>query len=163
VRAGRRSADRPRTVVGCWLVALVFGPLELRSQLVAQMPEGPLLAGDAAVLQQAGTLALRRYFGRDYELEAITTFAATVRNSIKLPYGADLMDLAAVMRVALGERDVDLGEIPAEVQGEAHAYSLLTVSRLCGWSETEVNSLVAKAEATTFKRGWKPHVVSSGG
>jgi hypothetical protein len=125
------------------------------------MPKGPLRGGDAAVLQQVGTLALKRYFGRDYELEAVTTFAATVRNSIELPYSADLMDLAAVMRVALDEQDVDLSDIPAEVQGQTHAYSLLTVSRLCGWSESEVNRLVGKAEATVFKRGWKPHLVSS--
>jgi hypothetical protein len=65
------------------------------------------------------------------------------------------------MRVALGERDVDLSEIPAAVQGETHVFSLMAVSQRCGWNETEVNRLVAKAEAMSFKRGWKPHVVSS--
>ena len=52
---------------------MVLGQRELRDQLVAQRPKGPMRAGDAAVLVQAGTLALRPYFGRDYELEAVTT------------------------------------------------------------------------------------------
>jgi hypothetical protein len=139
-------------------VALVLGKVELRDQLVTQMPKGPVRADDAAVVEQAGTLALKRYFGRDYELEAVTTFAAAVRDRWELPSGAGLMDLAAVMRVALGERDVDLSEIPAAVRAETHIFSVMAVSELCGWSETEVNHLVAKAETMTFKRGWTPHV-----
>jgi hypothetical protein len=77
--------------MGRWLVAMVFGKRDgLRHQRV-QMPKGPLRGDDAAVLEQAGTLALKRYFGRDYDLEAVTTFAAAVRDCWKLPSGAGLM------------------------------------------------------------------------
>jgi hypothetical protein len=37
----------------------------------------------------------------------------------------------------------------------------MAVSRLRGWNATEVNRLVAKAEAMTLKKGWAPHVASS--
>ncbi len=105
-----------------------------------------------------GPLLARSYFGQDYELEAVTTLAAAARDHWKLPFGAGAMELAAVMRVALGERDVDLSEITAAIQGEAHTFSLMTASELRGWNETEVNRLVAKAEAVAFKKSWAPHI-----
>lgn len=148
--------------MGRWLVANVLGWAEARDQLVAQMPKGALRADDFAVLEESGTLALRRHFGTDYEVREVTDFAIGVRDSWELPYGGGLLDLEAVMRGALGERDVDMSGIPADVQGEAHFFSMMQVSRLRGWNEYEVNSVVAEAEAITFGRGWKPHIASTG-
>lgn len=154
-RSGSGSARRPKTVIGRWLVAAATGQNELRDRLAAQMPAGPVRRDELAVQEAAAERALRQYFGRGYDVRAVTAFAMWMREESSA-FGLGLMEREAVLRAALGEADVDGAGIAAEGVFWVHSLAVVRVAQLLEWEEPVLAELVAKAELTALKRGWKP-------
>jgi hypothetical protein len=146
-------------VVGNWLAAVLQGQHERRDELVTQVSEGPVRDDDLALLKAACELAVREYFGADYDVRAVTAFAAEVRRS-QGGFGLGLMEMEAVIRAALGEADVDLSGITPAESGKAGTLAVTHVFQLLEWDESAVNEIVTEAETITFRRGWKPKLAT---
>jgi len=154
------SPVRPRTLVGKWLTAALLEQHELRDQLVAQFPRGPLTDDNQALITTICELAVRAYFGTGYDAHAVPEFAAGVHDRQDGNFSAGPAEVAAVVRAALGETDAGLSEIPpakaitARILAVTHAFQLLE------WDEPAVNYHVAEAEAIVFRQGWQPQLAT---
>jgi hypothetical protein len=106
------SPVRPRTLVGKWLTAALLDQDELRDQLVAQMPRGPVTDDNQALITTICELAVRAYFGTGYDIDAVTEFAAEMHRRQSDDFRPGPAEMAAVVRAALGETDAGLSGIP---------------------------------------------------
>jgi hypothetical protein len=161
LRAKRSEPATPRTVMGLWLRAFLLRDAQRRRELGAKLNGGKLgfNRDEAAVVQAACQLAVRRLWGSGYDVRDITAAVAVMReaslaNDHTPPYGQ--LEMEAVIRSALGEADVDMTGIPRplayEIQGVALGYG----ARMLGLSEPEVVRLICEAEQIAFDHDSKP-------
>lgn len=120
-------------MVGMWTRALLMRESELRNKLTGQLNGGKKgwNRDEAGVMQAVCDLAVRWYFGPGYDVRAITEVAPFIREADqaagKSPHGQ--LEMEAVIRHSLGETDVDVSGINAQVAYEVQAPSLRS---LCG-------------------------------
>jgi hypothetical protein len=151
----------PRTFIGQYLDAMIGGHLERRRQLSEKLGGGkPGWNWDEpAVVQAACELAVRRLWGTNYDVRDVTAAVTFMREASKerrgqAPYGQ--LEMEAVIRVALGEIDVDMsGIIPPtafEIQIAVIAYAAAKLEL----SDSEVDQVIVEAENIAFDRGFNP-------
>lgn len=144
--------------MGAWLAAVMLARRELRDDLAGRIPVGSdgWRADEFAVTEAACELAVRRYFGDDYDVRSVTSFAAGLRSSWGGTFGLTLVDFEAVIRAALGEDFIDLAGISAGAAGEVHCVAVTRVYQLMEWDEQAVRRVISDAEMVAFRRGWNP-------
>jgi len=136
----------PRTLVGMWLVAMLLDDEDLQRRLTRRIAQGGqrLADDEAAVLQEAGALAIGQYFRSAGDSEQLEEFIAILEDvpSIKgLPEG----DVERVVRAALSGPGIE----EADYKGRSRILGTaiyLVVKRL-EMTRLEINRLVAEAEA----------------
>jgi len=153
----------PRTVIGAWLVAMMLRQPEVRRQLSARLNDGrPGWSDDeAAVVKAACELAMRAYFGAEYDVRDVTAFASQLREAAGENLAGGLMRLEALLRSALGESDVDVAGIALDAKVKSYAVATGIALHQLGFVERRVGELVAEAEALAFERGNNPPLAST--
>jgi hypothetical protein len=156
----RSRPAQPRTVMGMWLRALMLRDAETRKWLSGQLNGGKLgfNRDEAAVVQAACELVVRRLWGSDYDVGDITAAVSFMREADlekgKTPYGQ--LEIEAVIRAALGETEIDLSGMPRplvfEIQIACSGYAVLVLKL----AEPDVTQLLVAAERIAFERGWNP-------
>lgn len=153
------SRDGPRTYMGQWLRALLLRQTELRERLQPKLNGGRETGwndDEPAVAEAACELAVGRFFGTSYDVRAITAFVALLREATGNDPKYDQLKTEAVIRLALGDRDVDTTGITA---GQKYLIRLAVLTLAYGklrLSEAEVDELVTDAEKIAVERGWNP-------
>jgi len=147
----------PATLVGTWLAALLCDDRDERDRLAPRI-NGPRpgLADDMAVVEAASEIALRRYYGVDYDVRDVTPLAELVRDSETGSRPLSLMQIEAVIRAALGERDVDLRAVNAAAKFKVQVIATLGASQWLSLEEDATRALVAEAETVARNNGWNP-------
>jgi hypothetical protein len=148
----------PSTVVGRWLRAALLDQRELRRQLTTTLNYGKPGWNDdePAVVEALCEIAVREYFGSDYEEQAITSFVSQMRSRIHSVEPPEQLATEAVIRSSLGEADVFADDIKS---GRKYVIqiSVLGQARIwLGWDEATVDQRIVEAERVAFERGWKP-------
>jgi hypothetical protein len=154
-------SSMPRTIIGQFLRAMIQGNVELRKQLSAKLNGGKLgwKYDEPMVVAAACKLAVRRLWGRDYDVRDITELVTFMRNASierrgRTKYGQ--LEMEAVIRAALGEADVDTsGIIPPDIFEIEGAMVAVAIRKL-GLSQPEIDQLLVEAENIAFERGWNP-------
>jgi hypothetical protein len=153
------SPGRPRTNVGQWLRAMLLRQPELRDRLRAELNGGKTKGwndDEPAVVEAACELAVGRFFGASYDVRAVTEFVAVLREATDRDPRYDQLKTEAVIRAALGEKDVDTEGI---TPGQKYLIRCAVLTLVCGklrLGEVDVDLLITEAEKIAFKRGWNP-------
>jgi len=151
---------RPRTVFGSWLRAFLLRQHELRDRLVGQLNDAKTgwNRDEAGVMQAVCVLAVNVHFVPDYDMRAITNFASRIRAAEqyggRTPHG--LLEIEAVIRHALGEKDVDISGISADVAYEVQGAVAAAIAWESGFTESQIDELIIEAERMAFAHGWNP-------
>jgi hypothetical protein len=156
-----RSVSRggPRTYVGQWLRATLLRQTELRDRLRPKLNGGRQTGwndDEPAVVEAACERAVGRFFGSDYDVRAITAFAAELREANANDPTNDQLKTEAVIRLALGEQNVDTQGI---TPGQKFLIRLAVLAGVVGHlklSEADVDQLITDAEKVAVERGWDP-------
>ena len=156
-----RSVSRggPRTYVGQWLRAVLLRQTQLRDRLRPKLNGGRQTGwndDEPAVVQAACELAVGRFFGTSYDVRAITAFVAELREATGNDRAHDQLKTEAVIRLALGEQNVDTEGITA---GQKFLIRLAVLTLAFGklrLSEAEVEQLITEAEKIAVERGFSP-------
>jgi hypothetical protein len=105
---------------------------------------------------------MREVFGTDYDRRVVAEFAATL-SEIPLPPGSvvpSYLEIEAVIRAALGDPYAIVDDISPSVLLKIRDRLILVAWHKQGWSETDVDQLIASAETVAFERGWRPPLAS---
>lgn len=158
-RSRATLAAVPRTCVGRWLRAVLMRDPELREQLRSTLNGGKETGwndDEPAVIEAACELAARRFFPEGYGVRAITTFVSELRVATGNNPPLDQLKAQAVIRSALGEADVIIGDItPAQRFNMRIAVTVLVTGKL-GLEEAAIDQLIVDSERIAFERGWHP-------
>jgi hypothetical protein len=150
----------PQTVVGLFLLAAYRREDEERRRLSARLNGGRRgwNLDEPAVVQAVCELAVRRYFGADYDVRQVTSEVTFVREALlargRTPHGQ--LEMEAVVRSALGEADVDVSGISPSVAYWIHMEFAALVGARMDISDQTYGELVAEAEQVAFDRGFSP-------
>jgi hypothetical protein len=151
-------APGPSTVVGAWLRATLLDQRELARRLNSALNNGKPGWNDdePAVVEAMCELAVREYFGGDYDVRAITLFVSGMRSRIHSVAPPGQLETEALIRSALGETDVVTDDIKP-LQRYVIRGSVLGLARiLLGWDEATVDQRIVEGERVAFARGWNP-------
>jgi hypothetical protein len=151
-------AAGPSTVIGRWLRAALLGQRELRIRLTPALNNGKPGWNDdePAVLEAVCEIALREYFGGDYDVRAITSFVARMRSQIHSVESPDQLVTEALIRSSLGETDVFTDDVKSGQKYEIRISVLGQAKLLLGWDEATVDQRIVEGERVAFERGWNP-------
>lgn len=150
----------PRTVIGMWIRAFLLRDEELRKRLNGQLNGGEKgwNRDEAGVMQAACVLAVSVYFSPGYDARAITEVASRIREAEqyggRTPHGQ--LEIEAVIRHALGEMDVDISGIGADVAYQVQGAVTAAIAWESGFTESQIDDLVIEAERMAFAHGWNP-------
>lgn len=138
---------------------MLMGQSELRDRLSSNLNGGRgggWNDDEPAVVEAACELVARRFFGASYDVRTITAFVAEMREATANNPPLDQLKAEAVIRLALGERDVDDRGITA---GQKYLIRSLVTVFGCGklrLKEADIDQVVTEAEKIAVERGWKP-------
>jgi hypothetical protein len=152
------GTGEPESVVGKWLAPTLLGRREERDRLAAQLKGVSWYADDLEVAEIVCDLAMRRYFGPDYNVRDVTALASLLREIVgdDLDSGVGVMEIEAVLRSALGETDVNVSGIKPAERFKVHSFASVFAVQQQGWSERDVHALIADAEERAAERGSHP-------
>lgn len=108
------------------------------------------------MLEAACERAVGRFFGSDYDVREVTAFAALLREANANDPTYDQLKMEAVIRLGLGEPDVDTQGITAGQKFLIRLVVLGGVVGKLGLSEADVDQLITEAEKIAVERGWNP-------
>jgi hypothetical protein len=155
------SPSKPRTYIGQWLRATLLSERDLRRQLSQMLNGGRDGWNDdePAVIEAACELAVRRSFGANYDIREISAFVSEMRARIQQNGTAPgQLEMEAVIRVALGETEVDIGGIR---RSELLNIRTVVTGNVCEKLELDksaIDKLITDSEQAAFDRGWKPPI-----
>lgn len=157
-RSKQTPTSQPSTCVGRWLRAGLLDQRELRKQLNTTLNNGKPGWNDdePAVVEAACEIAVRRFFGADYDVREITSFVSQVRSKIHSVEPPDQLRTEAMIRSALGESDVVTSDITAGQKFNIRVSVLGQAKLLLGLDAAAVDRLILEAERVAFERGWNP-------
>ena len=94
----------------------------------------------------------------DYDVREITKLVSLMRQATQEggSFTHGQLEMEAVIRHALGEVDVDIKGINAQVAFEVQCGVTAVVAWRLGLTESQLDELPTKAEQTAFARGWNP-------
>ena len=154
------SSGGPRTCVGQWLRATLLLQRELRDRLRPKLNGGRQTGwndDEPAVVEAACESAVARFFGASYDVRDIAAFAALLRQAAgNDPTYDQLKTEAVVIRLALGEPDVDTRGITPGQMFAIRGNVLAGVVGKLGLGEADVDQLITDAEKVAVERGWNP-------
>ena len=128
----------PSTVVGVRLRATLLDQRELTRQLNYGKPGWN--DDEPAVVEALCEIAVREYFGVDYDVRAITSFVSRMRSQIHSVAPPEQLATEALIRSALGETDVVTDDIK-RLQKLVIRGSVATQVRLqLGWTRLRSTS-----------------------
>ena len=156
------SRGGPRTYVGQWLRAVLLRQRELRDRLRIKLNGGRQTGwndDEPAVVEAACESAVARFFGANYDVHDITAFAALLREAAGNDPAHDQLKTEAVIRLALGEPDVDTRGITPGQMFSIRGNVLAGVVGKLGLGEVDVDLLITDAEKVAVERGWNPPLV----
>jgi hypothetical protein len=148
-----------------WIRAFLLRDDELRKQLTGQLNGGKKgwSRDEAGVMQAVCVLAVDAYFGYDYDARSITEVASRIRLAER--YGGRTphaqLEIEAVIRHALGEKDVEISGITADVAYEVQGAFTAATAWESGFTESQIDELVIEAERMAFAHGWNPHCLAN--
>jgi hypothetical protein len=131
---------------------------ELRDQLRPTLNNGRRGWNDdePAVVQAAGEITLRQYFGADPDVRAVAKFVAELQEAAKNGVQFSRLKTEAVIRSTLGEADVDTTGITSGERFQMYLLSIPMTRRGVKFTEKEADQLIVEAERIAFDRGWHP-------
>jgi hypothetical protein len=131
---------------------------ELRDELRPALNNGHKGWNDdePAVVQAAGEIILRQYFGAGYDVRAVTDFVSELREAANNNGQLPRLKTEAVIRGALGETDVDTSGISSSEKLNVYFLSTVLARGKLKISDRDVDELIAEAERVAFGRGWHP-------
>jgi hypothetical protein len=150
----------PRTHIGRWLRAVVLDGVPEMERLSRHLNGGRpgWNPDEPAVVEAACELAMRQTFGESPNAREITALVAHLR-AIPLPAGAvapGQLEMEAVVRAAMGDRSAIIDDIRPSVLLVIRDRLIVLASGQLGWSESDVDQLIADAEDLALRRGWHP-------
>jgi hypothetical protein len=156
--SGRGVVPGPSTYIGQWLRAALLDQRGLRNRLLPTLNNGkPGWNNDEpAVLEAAFELAMRQYFGEDYDVRAITEFVTRMRAGIHSTQPPRQLEMEALIRSALGEADVATSDINSGKKYTMRLTALGQAKIQLGWDEAAVDKVLVEAEDIASARGWNP-------
>jgi hypothetical protein len=162
-RLERAPAARPDTVMGLYLRAVIMrDDAGIIDRLGRRLNNGQSgwNRDEAGVMQAACDLAARRYFGPGYDIREVSDVVSFMRSANlaggKTPHGQ--LETEAVIRHALGETDVDVKGINAQVAFEVQIEVTAFIVWKSKFTEPQVDELITEAERLARKRGWDPPI-----
>ena len=144
---GKAPDAGPSTVVGGWLRALLLDQRELTGQLTTTLNYGKPGWNDdePAVVEALCEIAVREYFGADYDVRAITSFVSRMRSRVHSVEPPGQLAAEAVIRFSLGETDVVAGDVK-RLEKLGIRIAVLAMARLLlGWDEATVDQRIVEA------------------
>jgi hypothetical protein len=111
---------------------------------------------EPAVVEALCEIAVRQYFGVDYDVRAITSFVSQMRSQIHSVAPPEQLATEALIRSALGETDVATDDIKGGQKWVIQISVLTQVSLRLGWDEATVDQRIVEGERVAFERGWHP-------
>jgi hypothetical protein len=160
MRFGSRevSSGKPRTYVGRFLRAALLDQREERSRLERRLNGGKSGWNDdePAVFRAASELMVRRYFLRDVDVREITKFVSDIRAKIHSATPPDQLEAEAVIRAALGEKDIVTDDIRPAEEFNINGLIVGQITRKLRFSEADIDELIADSERIAFEQGWNP-------
>jgi hypothetical protein len=143
-----------------WIRAFLMRDAELIHMLTGQLNGGKKgwNRDEAAVMQAVCVLAVQWYFGPGYDVRAVTEVASFLREA-DLAGGTtphSQLEMEAVIRHALGETDVDIGGITAQVAYEVQGAVTGFIAWKSEFTGSQIDELITEAERMAFARGLNP-------
>lgn len=112
---------------------------------------------EPAVVEAACELAALRYFRADCDVREITAFVSDMLARVtESKLGAGPLEVEAVIRGALGEKDVSLEGIRRSVLHGIRITVTMDIVYRLSLAGPEIDRLVTDAERMAFARGWDP-------
>jgi hypothetical protein len=100
--------------------------------------------------------AVRRLFSQPIDVREITAFVLQMRSMIHSIEPPDQLKTEALIRYALGDRDVDISGIKPDEMFGILGIVLGTVVHRLGIAQDEIRKMVLDGESAAFDQGWKP-------
>jgi len=147
-------------VVGRWFLATLLSERRDRQKLEPKLNGGKRGwdPNESAVVRIACELATRRYFDGTVDIYKISKFVGELRGKIHSTMPPGQRETEAVIRRALGDADVIVGDHPlgiVNIQGAVVAQ----VRKKLGLTNGDVSQLIVDAECLAIEQGWTPPLV----
>lgn len=153
------SSGNPRTNIGRWLHAVLLRQNEQLEPLKLKLNGGKETGwndDEPAVVEAVCELAVGKLFGTGYDVRAVTAFVTQLREATAGDSPLDALETEAVIRRALGDRDVVTEGITAGQKWIIHLAAMGGAIGRLMLGEAEIDQMITDAEKITFERGWNP-------
>lgn len=139
------------------MLAALLGDRD-RARHLTRCLDGPSGGPESEFWLVGGELVLRRYFGADYEVRAVTALAHETWKiaSIGNVEVFSVLEIEAVYRSVLGEDNIDLTGIKPVGLDKIRSSAIVIVILKQAWPEPEIRDFIVQAEQITFERGQHP-------
>jgi len=144
--------------MGRWLVAALLGDRDERDRLARLInPGGTGWTDDeSAVVEAACRIAVGQYLGADYDVREVRALADIIPQGTGQNVAGDVVGIEAVIRAALGEKNIDLTGITRNDRSLVHLYATMIAVHKLGWDNRAVARLAVEAENNAMLLGWNP-------
>lgn len=159
IRSGAGNLNQPRTHVGQWLMAALLNQQAERKRLALKLfngDKGSWNYDEPAVVIIISEWAVRRLFPQPVDVREITSFVMKMRSMIHNTEPPDQLKTEALIRYALGDRNVDISGIKPDEMFGILGVVLGSVVHKLGITQEEIRKMIIDGENTAFDQGWKP-------
>jgi hypothetical protein len=111
---------------------------------------------EPAVVIIVSERAIPRLFSRPVDVREVTAFVMKMRSMIHSTEPPDQLKTEALIRYALGDRDVDISGIKPREMFDILGVVLVSIVHKLQIAEEEVRKMVLDGENAAFDQGWKP-------
>jgi hypothetical protein len=132
---------------------------ELRAQLRSTLNGGKETGwndDEPAVIEAACELAVRLLFPEDYDVRTITAFVSELRAATGNNPPLDQLKAEAVIRSALGDADVVIGDITSAQKLHLRISVITLLTFKLDLDEPAIDKLIIDSERIASERGWHP-------
>lgn len=150
---------QPRTHVGRWLMAGLLNQPAERERLALKLfngVKGSWNFDEPAVVIIISERAVSRLFPQPVDVREVTEFVMKLRSMIHSTEPPNQLKAEALIRYALGDRDVDISGIKPGEMFSILGIVLGVVVHKLGITREEIRKMVLDGENTAFEQGWKP-------
>jgi hypothetical protein len=140
---------------------MLLGQRELRERLQSTLNGGRRTGwndDEPAVVEAACELAARRFFGASYDVRTVTAFVWEMREATANDPPLDQLKAEAVIRLALGDKEVDTEGITPGQKYLIRCQATTYASAKLGLGEAEIDQMITDAEKIAVERGWDPPI-----
>jgi hypothetical protein len=156
LRRRLRMPGPQRTIVGQWQRALLLRQSKLRDRIVDGVSPSVWDRDALGVVQATFEIAVLRYFRPPPDEHELSGWVAELRDAFGQQPTPDDSDMAALIRVTLGESNVAIDHIDTGTRLNIHCFVLWMITKKLDMSEPAIDDLILEGERTAFQRDWKP-------